>query len=304
MLMRRELQQHDAGLQSLLKAGIARPLVDVLFDWFLIVGSVIAVQQGGWWLLPLALLVIGNRQRSLGNLLHDAAHRNLSRNGLANDTLADLLVAPALLADLAIYRDDHHRHHRMLGVAGADPDLIHAAVGPANPWFGTFRATLLERGNWGSALLGNLLHPRLPASRRAGIALWWSTLLLLLAVGAGADVALLFPALWFGARISTYHAISVFRELCDHFGLQPGGILSFTRDIHTTSPLRWLIHPRNDGYHLTHHLMPAVPYHRLPQAHAMFRGTALYRDRGCVCDGYFFGPRAVISPVRPLEATA
>ncbi len=29
-------------------------------------------------------------------------------------------------------------------------------------------------------------------------------------------------------------------------------------------PARWLVHPRNNGYHLTHHLLPAVPYYRLP----------------------------------------
>ncbi|MBL8362437.1 MAG: fatty acid desaturase, partial [Rubrivivax sp.] len=84
------------------------------------------------------------------------------------------------------------------------------------------------------------------------------------------------------------------REMCDHFGLRPGGILSFTRDMAVRGPARWLIHPRNNGYHLTHHLLPAVPYYHLPRAHALFRRLPAYRAHGTVCDAYFAGPAAVV----------
>ena len=84
------------------------------------------------------------------------------------------------------------------------------------------------------------------------------------------------------------------REMCDHFGLRPGGILSFTRDMAVRGPARWLIHPRNNGYHLTHHLLPAVPYYHLPRAHALFRRLPAYRAHGTVCDAYFGGPAAVV----------
>ena len=33
--------------------------------------------------------------------------------------------------------------------------------------------------------------------------------------------------------------------------------------------LRLLIHPHNDGYHLTHHLWPGVPHHRLGRLHTL-----------------------------------
>lgn len=303
LAIRKEMQHHDAALRSLLRATLWRPLFDIVFDWTLIVGSVLVVHHGGgWWLLP-ALLVVGNRQRSLGNILHDAAHRNLSRHRRANEFVGQWLVALPLLTDLARYREAHARHHNMLGDARHDPDWIEPVPGATHLWVDTFCATLLQRQTWLAAWLGDLREP-LPAGRRAAMLGWWAGACAAFALFAGPSAAALLLALWFGARMSSYHLISVFRELCDHFGLRPGGILSFTRDIRSRSPLRWLVHPRNDGFHLTHHLMPAVPYHRLPQAHALFRETALYRSQACLCDSYFTGPAAVIGAARPLPAAA
>lgn len=301
VLVRQELHRHDALWRGLLRARVWRPLFDILFDWALILGSVLAVHHTGGWLLLPALLVVGSRQRSLGNILHDAAHRNLSRHPRVNDLLAHSLVALPLLTDLARYREAHARHHAMLGDTQHDPDWIPPVCGPTHPWVDTFWVTLTQREAWMAALFGDL-RSRLPLVRRAGMLAWWAVSALLVGLAAGTEVALLFLALWFGARMSTYHAITVFRELCDHFGLLPGGVFSFTRDICTASPLRWLVHPRNDGFHLTHHLMPAVPYHRLPQAQALLRQTAAYRLHGCLCDSYFCGPGAVIGTHRAVPA--
>jgi len=52
---------------------------------------------------------------------------------------------------------------------------------------------------------------------------------------------------------------------------------------------RWLIHPRNNGYHLTHHLLPAVPYYRLPEAHQLLKGQNVFQDRSNICSDYFTG---------------
>ena len=109
----------------------------------------------------------------------------------------------------------------------------------------------------------------------------------------GHEFTLTFVALWLVARATLFHLITTYREMCDHFGLRPGGIFSFTRDMACHSLWRYVIHPRNNGYHLTHHLLPAVPYYRLPQAHRLFRQMPVYRARGQVCDAYFAGTGAV-----------
>jgi len=292
--IRKEMTRQESEMRNLLRTNTWRPLCDIAVDWILILAAVWIFHHGSAWLLPLALLLVGSRGRSLGNILHDAAHRNLSRNPRLNDAIAQLTICPLLLTDLALYREAHHRHHRYLGEPGRDPDLIQPAGDPSRPWVVTYLATLLQPRNWWSALSGNL-SARVPPGRLAGQLLWWVVLLGLMGAAGGWRLAGSFVLLWFAGSATAFHALTVFRELCDHFGLRPGGIFSYTRDIDTTSPLRWLVHPRNDGFHLTHHLMPAVPYYRLPRAHALFRDTAVYRRHACICDGYFIGTGAVIS---------
>jgi fatty acid desaturase len=58
-------------------------------------------------------------------------------------------------------------------------------------------------------------------------------------------------------------------------------------------PWRWIIHPRNNGYHLTHHLLPAVPYYRLPEAHTLLCQLPMLEDRSHICRAYFTTQTAV-----------
>jgi len=71
--------------------------------------------------------------------------------------------------------------------------------------------------------------------------------------------------------------------------LKPGGIFSFTREIPDHGPLSVLLHPHHNGYHLTHHLFPAVPYHQLPRLHAQLMELDEYDDRAFVCHAYLNG---------------
>jgi fatty acid desaturase len=91
------------------------------------------------------------------------------------------------------------------------------------------------------------------------------------------------------ARATAFHAITTFREMCDHYGLAEGGVISFSRDILKNSAWYSLVHPHNNGYHLTHHLLPAVPYYKLPQAQGLFATMPTYQEQCHVCDSYVFG---------------
>ena len=86
------------------------------------------------WMSPFALLVLGNRQRALGNILHDAAHRNVTRDRRVNDLVTRALIAPLLFLSLPRYRDLHFRHHLDLGAPGTDPDLIPIPAQKARSW--------------------------------------------------------------------------------------------------------------------------------------------------------------------------
>jgi fatty acid desaturase len=123
---------------------------------------------------------------------------------------------------------------------------------------------------------------------------WWGLLVATLAAAAGAGVSALVLGLWLGARATVFHLITTFREMCDHHGLDPGGVFSFTRDIKATGFWSVLIHPRHNAYHLTHHLLPAIPYYRLPQAQRLFATLPEYRARARVCHTYFGGSGPVV----------
>ncbi|CAJ0734608.1 hypothetical protein EPIRMAN_GEN20615_09840 [Ralstonia mannitolilytica] len=138
-------------------------------------------------------------------------------------------------------------------------------------------------------LLGASWHVRLQ------IVAWWGVAWMVLgALSTPAD-ANVFLALWFTSRLTVFHAITSFRELCDHTGMTPGGVFAYTRNVVGNGWLRQLIHPHNNGYHLVHHLMPTIPYHRLAIAHQQFSTVAMYRQQACHCTGYFAGEQPAVN---------
>lgn len=288
------LQAPHAQRQAMVSASIWRPVADMACDVVLVVAAILVVITWGPWLVPVAVLLIGNRQRALGNILHDAGHRNLSRRRGVNDGIATLFLAPLLFADIRRYRDLHARHHRHLGDDARDPDYLFAPIEWPLHWWQSFISQLAHPAAWRSSLVGHLGDPALSWHARGWILLWWSVALVLAAGAVGVEVTLIGALLWMLARASSLHAITTFREMCDHHGREPGGVFSFTRDMVTKGPWRWLIHPRNNGYHLTHHLWPAVPYYRLPQAHQALMSDPVAGRRMSNCTGYFTGEDAVV----------
>jgi fatty acid desaturase len=111
---------------------------------------------------------------------------------------------------------------------------------------------------------------------------------------ANIHLAEVFLALWFGARITVFHAITIFREMTDHYGLKPGGIFSFTREIPDNGVLSALIHPHHNGYHLTHHLFPSAPYHQLPELHAQLIALPAFSEHAIVCPSYLGGHQSSV----------
>lgn len=295
---RQQLQAQGAPHRALLQLSAWRPLCDIAVDWAIIALAVFAVCHFGWWLAPLGLLVVGNRQRALGNIVHDAAHLNLHRSRVINDSIASVFVAPLVFVDLASYRSTHLRHHLLLGDARLDPDFLPTAPQGQATWLTSYAKHALCGRTWWGSIFGSLVSGDATGMSRLYIVSWWVAGLSILLAFTGPRVAGTFLLIWFASRATVFHAITVFREMCDHFGMRPGGVMSFTRDIVHQSPWRKLIHPRNNGYHLTHHLLPAVPYYRLPDAQRLFAGVSMYRESGQVFSSYCLGTHAVVSAWR------
>ena len=290
--LRSALASHRIDRCRLLHVGIGRPIADVAFDvsMCLLVTACASRWECGF---PFAVLLIGNRQRAIGNILHDAGHRNLSRRRWINDGLAVAVVAPLALASLRAYRASHFAHHLELGHA-RDPDLLPGTDTFPAKWWHEYLRQVSNGGAWMGSVGGHVLDQRIALIDRVWIVVWWTIWLGTLGHLLGEAFAMTFAALWLLARATTFHAITMLREMCDHHGLQPGGgVFSFTRDMACSGPWRWLIHPRNNGSDLTHHLLPAVPYYRLPEAHRILMTLPEIRQRSNICFRYFGALQAV-----------
>lgn len=293
-IVRKELVEHVADTTAMGSINPWYPVFDLAFDWCVIVCACAFGFHRGIFGCVLALFAVGNRQRALGNLLHEASHRNLHPAQAFNDWLANILVAPALFTDLNLYRASHSQHHAKLGVPGQDPDYLVPAASVRGAWTQTYRRELMSGANWRGCMLGHLAGGRLEPHRYLVVAVWWTVLITLLTLFYGLAFSAYFIGIWFAAKATVFYAITLFREMCDHFGLERGGIYSFTRDTCIGKCWRWFIHPHNNGYHLTHHLMPSVPYYRLPAAQKLLSTLPSYAASAIVCRAYFYGGNAVV----------
>jgi fatty acid desaturase len=272
-----------------------RSVRDIILDWMVIGLAVWTTLRTGGWAAPLAIVVIGNRQRALGNLLHEASHQNLSPRRDINDMIARLLLAAPLFNSLSLYRSQHARHHAWLGDPAHDPDFIACAANDNDQWFNVYIRVLLAYPIWTGSLLGNLAGKQLSRRQWLAIACWWICFETLLAVLLDPSVAWLFFLLWMIARGTVFHAVTTFREMTDHYGLTPKGIFQYTRDIPTHGFVSILLHPHYNGYHLTHHLYPHIPYHQLPRAHAQLMRNSMFRQRAVICHTYLNGKHAGVN---------
>lgn len=282
--IRRALTAHDPAWQQP-QPQTWRAIRDIVFDWMMIFISALVVYRVGWMITPVALVIIGNRQRALGNLLHEASHGNLSVHRRANDCLAHLFLAAPLLTSLPFYRDQHARHHAWLGDLQRDPDVLPQLAHDGDQWYHTYVRCLTKSTMFRGSVLGHFSGQNLSRHQQLVIVAWWIPVDLSMAV-ANLHFAMAFCALWLGARATVFHAITTFREMTDHYGLEPGGIFSFTREIPDIGLLSTLLHPHHNGYHLTHHLFPAVSYYQLPRLHAQLMTLDDYRRRALVCEAY------------------
>lgn len=282
----------DRELKALHRHVPVRSVGAAALDWMLIALAGAATFAFGWVAVPFSLLVIGNRQRALGNLLHDASHWSFDWNRPRSRVLANLLFCWPLWTSMAIYRDEHNRHHKFLGDPARDPDFIHDEKNLRRGWFRAWLEQILSPQMFRSAVLGHL--GRIDAAMFTGVICWWATALALISLVFGPRNALIFFALWVTARATVFHAITAFREISDHVGLHPGTLIGFARNHPFSSVLGRVFHPHHNGYHLLHHLNPGIPFHAVPRAHALLMRWPRYAA-GEHCDSYFWGEASAVS---------
>lgn len=227
--------------------------------------------------LALTVFFIGTRLRGFNNIVHECSHATFSRNRDDNRRLGSY-CASLTLGCFQNYRDDHMTHHAHLGDMEHDEDLR------------AIRRLHLEDPLTPATVLRHVLTPivglhlpyyfKVNLSRRDGAGF----LAMKLAIIAGALGFLLLaplPALlmvWL-PLFWVFPAINYWTDCVDHGGLfENGSELESSRNLVLPRPLRAFFFPRNDCFHLVHHLFPLVPSHHLEHCHETLMQNAVYRE--------------------------
>jgi fatty acid desaturase len=244
-----------------------------------------------------AVIVIGGRQLGLVVLMHEAAHRTLFENRFGNDLLTDWLCARPMWSDIARYRAHHHRHHSRTNTP-EDPDLSLVTPYPttrrslarklARDAIGVTGAKrlvgllLIDLGFYAYTVSGDAIrrppspaleHLREGLRRLPGVALSNAALFAICALAGHGWVY----AAWVVAYLTVFSVVLRIRSLAEHACTELGDDpLRNTRTTRAGPLARLLVAPFGVNFHLEHHLLVSVPYHRLAAMHR------LLRERGAI----------------------
>lgn len=246
-------------------------LVQLAAHWgaIVVIGSLIAAKVPFWQLLmlPQGILIV-----FLFTLLHETVHRTAFERQWLNDAVARVCsLAIALPADW--FRYFHFAHHRYTQDPDNDPELafpkpetwrqylVHVSGIPT--WWGhlkTLYSNAMDRGR--GSYVPPKGHYKVRVEARAMIAFY--AVFILLAVYFRLTVLLyvwIVPALLGQPFLRLY-------LLAEH-GRCPfvANMLENTR----TTLTNWLVRKLawNMPFHAEHHAYPGVPFHQLPEFHAL-----------------------------------
>ena len=300
---------HTEGLTIQIKAKDLKPLfatqshkhaLGMAYNWAVIIGMIVICHNYFHPLLyVVSVIVIGARMHALAILMHDATHFRFLKNRKWNDILTNWLCMYPLLSDLATYRQNHLRHHRHLNTDD-DPDwvnklgkkeftfpkskrefittvlsyfLLYKGIKDAIWFLKRFNAPKKESNKKGSIDYGRLS--------------FYVVLATVLTLTASWDIIALY---WIVPYFSTFFMLQYIRSVAEHFGeLAYDSLLTSTRTVKANAIERFLIAPHNVGYHLEHHLYPAVPYYNLPKLHDLLMETEEYKGKAHITIGYLKG---------------
>ncbi|MBE9154238.1 fatty acid desaturase [Cyanobium sp. LEGE 06113] len=261
--------------------------------WLRLSTHLLLVVIAGWlWRQPdlalpwraTALLLSGIALATCFAPLHECCHRTAFRSRATNDAVA-WLAGVLSFYNATFYRRYHQWHHRFTHQPGRDPELEDPAptswpgylkeLSGWTWWSGKLRghARLL----WGDLSALPYLNPEVIPQVRRSARLQALVYALVLAVSCVGANGFLFWS-WL-LPLAVGQPFLRFVLLAEHSGcsFSDDGTAN-TRTTLTLAPLRWLMW--NMPFHAEHHLYPSLPFHALPQAHALIAPQLRHLDHG------------------------
>ncbi len=267
----------------------------LIANWGIIAGSFALVAwRPGVLTVVVALVLLGGRQLGLSILMHDASHRSLFRTRWLNDFAGEWLAAAPTWSHLHAYRKHHLAHHAHAGTE-RDPDFGLVAGFPVprrSLWrkfardlsgltglkrvyallamdFGFLTYTASTNAERIDTRERSWLELYQTGARNFGPVLVTNILLYKSLEELGHGWLYL---LWVGAYLTTFSLFIRIRSMAEHAMTERSDDdFRNTRTTHANWLARLTVAPLNVNYHLEHHLLMTVPYHRLPRMHALLR---------------------------------
>jgi fatty acid desaturase len=276
----------NAALQRLSVSDNWHSLLALFAGYALIAGAVVLGEMSAW-LYPLAVLVIGARQRALTTILHDAAHGRAARSKWLNWVVGSYMSGYLIFQAFKPYQHSHVlQHHWFLGHPERDPDFqMYLRAGLYN---GLTPGRFFWRHVFATLFLLNAAEYLWYVTKHRSIALvrsrgesacfiaFWAVLLALLHAFDGWRLFLLY---WLVPYATSFVVIGRFIEIAEHYPMvgQDTTVLRSTRNrfSHPLEALFFSMHQEN--YHLVHHLRPDIPFWNLESAHRKMLEDSEYR---------------------------
>ncbi|WP_328611212.1 fatty acid desaturase family protein [Amycolatopsis sp. NBC_00345] len=245
-----------------------------------------------WWFYPLAVLVIGARQRGLSTILHDCAHGSGAANRRLQMLIGTVLTAYPIFQQHYAYKLSHvFTHHPALGNPERDPDLrffiqqkAYEVASPRAyvrrivlmPLFGTQTWAYLKylvtnryrmhKGRETQSSSGTrTLRRHKRVLDRLGFWAFWLVVAGVCWWQGWLPGLLLF---WVVPYLTSFQLLGWYIELSEHTPLvrDSNVDLYMTRNRKSRDWEKFLTGIHNDNYHLEHHLDPRTPFWNLGKA--------------------------------------
>ncbi len=248
------------------------------------------------WLLPLAILLIGSRQRALATLLHEAAHGALCRSKRLERFLGTWCSGYFIFQSWVSYKRSHTLdHHHKLGDPERDPDYRYYRQSGVFEDRSPFRFALTHLikpilflnapGSLKYLLINRLI--RCPSKGELLSVLVCQCLIALcLTMMIGVKGYFLY---WLLPYLTTFQALTWFIELSEHYPMiaEAKTDLQATRNRFSHPVEHFFTAMHGENFHLIHHLFPAIPYWNLKKAHRILLTDPEYASVNAGFGGIF-----------------
>lgn len=248
----------------------------LVFGYILLKGP---VSLGDLALLAAFALLVATRLRGLNNIVHECSHSTFCK-GRKQNVLIGRVCASLTLSCFKKYRDEHLSHHAHLGDNELDRD------------FRKIKNLGLDEELNRSTIIRHIITPILGRHLQYYVSIdlsdddgalfkWLRVSLLFTAVLITAIEPVYGTLLILTPYLFLYSALNYWADCMDHAGLiSSEDEIDASRNILVPRVVRWIFFPRNDSFHLVHHLFPTIPAVHLEISHDILTREPLYAARG------------------------